>query len=74
MHYFEVMVKPLKELFIRLYNDSRDREQVMDCRKTERSSEVERAMSNFNKDSRPEKRSTIRFERYVTVNTLATRR
>eukprot|EP00105_Crassostrea_gigas_P034216 XP_019918364.1 PREDICTED: uncharacterized protein LOC105317287 isoform X2 [Crassostrea gigas] len=44
-------------------SDSRDREQVMDCRKTERSSEVGRAMSNFNKDSRPEKRSTIRFER-----------
>lgn len=74
MHYFEVMVNPLIELFIRLYNNNRDRDQVMDCRKTERSSEVGRAMNNFNRDSRPEKRRTLGYERYVRVKRFAARR
>lgn len=73
-HYVKVMVNPLIELFIRLYNNNRDKYQVMDCRKTERSSEVGRAMNNFNRDSRPKKRRTIGFERYVTVNRFAARR
>lgn len=74
MHYFEVMLNPLIELFIRLYNNNRDRDQVMDCRNTERSSEVGRAMNNFNRDSSPEKRRTLGFERYVPVNRFAARR
>lgn len=46
----------------------------MDCRKIERLFEVEWVMSNFNKDSRLEKRSIIRFEWYVIVNIFVIRR
>lgn len=35
----------------------------MDCRESDRSSEDRRDMDNFSRDSRPEKKSTLGFER-----------
>lgn len=63
MQYFVVVVTPSNPRFIKLYDDSRDRDQVMDSRESDKSFDDRRARDSFSRDNTTKRRRTVGFER-----------